>query len=194
MNAGDWIGLASAVVAGVAALIAIAQARSARDAASSARRQADSAEEQVAIMRTQLEADLADRDEAAGPQFALKDATERFPGERYVTATLVLLSGPPLSHVTIRLGGQDARQLMPSMHADFSEGTRERTWKDISPVASLPVIAWMEHEAIGPLHLTLELDCTERDGRQRNWHRACSQTAQPEPPEPSPFRRYRDDD
>ena len=58
VNAGDWIALASAAAAFVAALIAVLQARSARDAASSAGRQAAAAEEQVSLSRRQLEADM----------------------------------------------------------------------------------------------------------------------------------------
>ena len=66
---------------------AIAQARSARDAAIAANRQATAAEEQVNISRKQFEAELADRNETEGPVLALENVIERWPGERFVTAT-----------------------------------------------------------------------------------------------------------
>ena len=190
MNAGDWIALASAIAAVIAAVVALAQARtakdqarSARDAADAASRQAAAAEEQVRVSRRQLEADLAARDETEGPTFTLEEVVDHIRDQRFVTATLVLLSGPPLSAVTIQLGGADARGFVRSM---LSNGgwVKEEAWEDVSPVARRQVVAEMEWNATGPLHLTLELKCVERGGKERVWNRACTAVAEPEPPEP----------
>ena len=194
VNAGDWIALASAITAVIGAIVALRQARtakdqarSARDAADAASRQAAAAEEQVCVSRRQLEADMAARNEAQGPTYILEEVVDRMRHQRFVTATLVLLSGPPLSAVTIQLGGADARGLVRSMSSD--EGwIQEEIWEDVSPVARRPVVAAMEWNATGPLHLSLELKCVERGGKERTWNRTCTAVAEREPPEPFALR------
>jgi hypothetical protein len=192
VNAGDWIALASAIGAVIAAVVAIWQARSAREAANAASRQAAAAEEQVSISRSQLEADMADRDEAEGPAFAIEDAREVYDGEFFVTATLVMQSGRPLSSIKIRTRGADVRWLAPYLGSH--DRVAERMWHDVSPVAKLPVIAQMEWNASRPLNLTLDLECVEQGGKQRTWHRSCGATAEPARPEPGPWERYRRDE
>jgi hypothetical protein len=189
VNAGDWIALGSAAVAIVGAGIAYTQARSARAAADAASRQAAAAEEQVAISRRQFEVDLAARNEAEGPTFAIEEAVDCMRHQRFITATLVLLSGPPLSVVKIRLAGPDARALVPSIMSREDEWAGEMTWEDVSPVARRPVVAEMEWNAGSPLHLTLDLECVEEGGNHRTWNRTYTATAQEEPPEPGPWKR-----
>ncbi len=62
-------------------------------------------------------------------------------------------------------------------------------WKDVSPVAKLPVIAQMEWNASLPLNLTLDLECVEQGGKQRIWHRSCSAAAELEQSEPKLWER-----
>src|SRR5262249_15436304 len=131
--------------------------------------------------RSQLEADMVGRDEAEGPAFAMKDAREIYGGERFVTATLMMHSGRPLSLIKIRVRGDNVRWLAP--YLGRHDGLTEQTWNDVSPVAELPVVAQMEWNASRPLNLTLDLECVEQGGKQRTWHRSCSAAAelQPEP-------------
>jgi hypothetical protein len=69
------------------------------------------------------------------------------------------------------------------------EWVEQEVWQDVSPVARRPVVAEMEWNAMSPLHLTLDLECVERGGKQRTWKRTCTAIAQDEPPEPKPWER-----
>jgi hypothetical protein len=192
MKGVDWIslvgalggvgGIASAVVAVWQARVATDQAKIARDSADSSRRQADAAETAVSISRSQFEADSAARDEAAAPNLVIEDALDLVRNQRYITATLVLKSGPPLASVKITTRGPDVRWLAPSVGSE--ESMAELMWQHISPVARMPIIVQMEWRATSPLHLTLDLECKEHDGKHRVWQRSCTATANPELPRP----------
>lgn len=62
--------IGAAAVSGVAAVISVWQARIAKGAARSAETQAQAAQEQVALMRRQIEGEEEARREARGPSFS----------------------------------------------------------------------------------------------------------------------------
>jgi hypothetical protein len=184
VNAGDWIALVSAAAALGGGVVAFGQARIATAAAHAADRQAIAAEEQVSVMRKQLELDLADRNEAGGPTFGFGDVIADEKGERFVKAALILQRGPVLSEVRIRLGGSNARSLVGYVGDLPDKYVREDTWRGVAPIASRQIVAWMEWDAPSPLQLTLDLECVERDGQHRTWHRTYTGIARDAPPEP----------
>lgn len=179
MDAASWIALGSAVVALVAAAITFWQAVTAKDAASFARRQAEAAERQVVEMKRQFEADTAARDEAAGPAFEAKKAEIFYDGERFIEATLVMTSGPPLALVSVRLASKDARGLV--RRAGDHEWMESQEFRDVSSGARIDIAAQMEWETSAPVNLRVDLECQEDGGRQRTWRRSCTALAQERP-------------
>lgn len=176
-------------VAAAVAVIALWQARSARDSADSARRAAKAAEEQVGLTRSQFEAYMADRDEASGPDIHVMDAKLVMDGEWFVSATLKMVNGPPLSYISVRARGDDVRGLAERVGS--LERLADRTVTNLSSGAEFEVVAQMEWNRTSNL-LTLDIECVEGGGAHRRWLRSC--TASPSEPKQEkgfPGLRYR---
>jgi len=175
VSGGDWAAVASAVVALVAAAIAIAQAKSAKEAADAAKRQATAAEDQVRLTGQQIQNSLKTQDEADGPMFKVSDATLRFSGERYATATLEHMGGAPCSKILAVASGDDVRYLATEVGG--YEKLDHLEWANAAPGSKRQVIVMVEHELVGPVTVTLDLLCTARYG-SRSWNRAVSFTVE----------------
>ena len=187
MSGGDWAAVASAVVAFVAAAIAIVQAKSAKVAAVAAKRQATAAEDQVRLTALQIQNSQKTQDEAEGPIFKVSDEAMSFNGEKYATATLEHAGGSPCSEILVVASGDDVRFLVTEVEG--REGVDHLEWANAAPGSKRPVIVMVEHELVGPVTVTLDLQCRERQG-SRSWNRAVSFTVEM-PKEKSLPRRWR---
>jgi hypothetical protein len=189
VNAQNGIAIGTAAVALIGAIVAVVQARSANDSAASARRQATAAEEQVQLMRRQIEADMVALDEAAGPSFEVGTPDLLLDGERFVRATLVMVSGPPLSLITACVRGDDVRWLAPFVGS--LERLDKQEWRDRSPGGRFAVVAQVEYNVVPPANVTLDLECVEAGGKQRRWSRSYTMAAYEPPPETNFFATWR---
>jgi hypothetical protein len=126
----------------------------------------------VSLSRSQFEADIAARNEAEGPSFIVENAEHIYDSQHYVSATLVMSGGHPLSLVNVRARGEEVDWLVPSVNS--IDRLDSRMWRHVSPGAKLALVALVEWNASAPVNLTLDLECFEEGGKQRTWHRSCT--------------------
>ncbi|MFG2351495.1 hypothetical protein [Streptomyces phaeochromogenes] len=187
MNGELITAIAAAVVSAGAAGVAVWQARTAAQSADAARIQANAAQEQVALMRRQIEAEDADRHQAAGPQFVIDQAhTEtRDANAPYGVLVLRQESGPPLASVLVTASGEGVEGLRGEYVSD-SDSYRCAAETDLGPMA--------EGNGTGTVHVALDfhhaettvllhLECRARD-TDSVWQRSISSDVAltPEPP------------
>ncbi|GAA4378146.1 hypothetical protein GCM10023088_38710 [Actinomadura verrucosospora] len=111
------------------------------------------------------------RDEAATPVFSVSD--ERWTWgeiqERFVTATITMDQGPPLSSLKLQVAGSDVRCLASGTDSYESEG-REKRFTSVVPGKQIELIVQMEHESpSSSFELELTFDCVEESGHKRRW-------------------------
>jgi hypothetical protein len=201
MNAGTWISLAGAVIAGLGALFALVQARGASRSADAADRQAKAAEvqakaaeDQVAIMQQQLDYTAADIDRADAPAFAVRSAViETDSRGQYVALINVeQVGGVALTEVEVAASGNYVR----GMDIGDWEGTTQPTvtWRDTGPGTVTELTVSLEYEHIDPINVVLDFTCTEAGPGHRTWRsRVIAVPRHPPPPEPGDWlRRLRD--
>jgi hypothetical protein len=172
----SWVGAAIALAA---AAIAIWQGRSAHE-------QARTAKEALADARQA-------RDEAATPVFRVSNAQWDWGAiqERFVTATITMEQGPPLSSLVLRIDGDDVRFLAPDTGSHKSEGC-EKQFTSVAPGKQIDLIAQMEHEGPSQFELELTLECVEDGGHKRRWIvRRIITASEASRPDPAPMRRQR---
>ncbi|MGW0941483.1 hypothetical protein ACWD4O_02880 [Streptomyces sp. NPDC002623] len=161
--------IASAVVSLGAAGVAYRESHIAKAAA-------HSAEEQVALMRRQVEGEEKHRREDRGPQFAVE-------GVRISTrdgdVTLRQTSGPALSGITVNVTGDGVHGKML-----IESGTFDVSYEDcfaIGPLAAggtVNVPFTLVGRSIAKIFL--HLDCRSADGTD-SWHRSVATTADAAP-------------
>lgn len=179
MDAGSWIALVSALIAGTAAVVAFSQARSAKASANSARRQTEAIEHQTELMSRSFFAEQEKATDAAGPTFEVVEARLVRDNENFVEATIAMTGGSPLSSVTITGRGEEFRCLSPFVGSYDEVPSRE--WRDVAAGARITVIAQMEYNlANDHADLCLDFACAEQGG-SRTWQRMCVASAT-EPP------------
>ena len=186
MNAGDWIALASAVIAAAGAAYARWQAVQAKRSAGAAERQASAAEVQVAIMRQQLANETADRHQAAGPHFAVKSAVIKDNSENQPMAhiTIEQVSGAAAAEVRITARRNNNVHGLVEHVADYAP--REIIWRDTAPGTTHTLTAYLEYNFLNPVNVVLDFTSVQA-GTGRTWR--CTLTAVPHRPDPEPRRR-----
>ncbi|MFI8521007.1 hypothetical protein ACIGEZ_24775 [Streptomyces sp. NPDC085481] len=172
----------SAGAAGVAAWQSRIAARTAKDA----RTQANAAQEQVALMRRQLDAEDADRHEAAGPQFVVEQAHTETPDHApYGVLVLRQESGPALASVLVTAEGDGVEGL----RGEYRSGTDSYGRLDeaeIGPMAAgngthtVRVVLDYDHPRTT---VRLHLECRAQDG-DGVWQRSISSDVAPTPEPP----------
>jgi hypothetical protein len=189
VNTGDWIAVASAVVAGVGAFVAWRQARLAKHSAEAADRQATAAEEQVAIMQKQLENETTDRHEAAAPRFTIKSAVleDDSYGQHVARLTIEQAGGVAVSEVEVAARQEgDVCGLLVNPHAfepDYATGPV--VWNGSAQGTEHPLTVSLEYNFVEPVNVVL--DFVSRQGEtDREWK--CTLTAVPRRPPPPPRR------
>ncbi|WP_405706073.1 hypothetical protein [Streptomyces sp. NBC_00069] len=163
--------IASAVVSLGAAGVAYRESHIAKAAA-------QSAEEQVALMRRQVEGEEEHRREDRGPQFAV-EGVHINSTSRMGNVTLRQTSGPPLSGITVDVTGDGVHGKML-----IEGGTFDVSYEDcfeIGPLAAggtTDVPFNLEGSSIAKIFL--HLNCRSADGTD-SWHRSVATTADPFP-------------
>ncbi|WP_330346680.1 hypothetical protein OG858_47080 (plasmid) [Streptomyces europaeiscabiei] len=194
MNGELTTAIVAAVVSAGAAGVAVWQANIAKQSADSARIQADAAQvqadaaqEQVALMRRQIEAEDADRHQAAGPQFVIDQAhTDTRDGNTpYGVLVLRQESGPPLASVLVTASGEGVEGLRGE-YASASDSYRCAAETDLGPMAEGNGTR-VVHVALDYHHpettVLLHLECRARD-TDSVWRRSISSNVAPVPEPP----------
>ncbi|MCX5215636.1 hypothetical protein OG689_41515 [Kitasatospora sp. NBC_00240] len=197
MDGGLKTAIVSACISGGAALLAIwqariasAQAQSARDAAAFAERQAvaaekatKAAEDQVALMRRQLDSEDADRREARGPEFTVR-CSGAWRGSNHVRHFEVTQdSGPALASVLVHVEGEGVRGLQVPDPGSAGGVSTEPTFEAgrVARGGSFTVLVVLVEtgpvSAATPVHFTFQ--CQAQDSTD-TWRR--SQIANVPPP------------
>jgi hypothetical protein len=189
VNAGDWIAVASAVVAGAGALIAWRQARLAKRSADAADRQASAAEEQARIMQKQLENETTDRHEAAAPRFAVKSAVlddDRY-GQHVARLMIEQAGGVAVSEVEVaaRKEGDVCGLLVNSQAFEPDYATGPVVWNGSAQGTEHPLTVSMEYNFAEPVNVILDFVSRQAE-TGREWK--CTLTAVPRRPPPPPRR------
>ncbi|MEV5842215.1 hypothetical protein AB0M32_09590 [Streptomyces sp. NPDC051985] len=186
MNGELITAIAAAVVSAGAAGVAVWQADIAKQSAVSSRIQANAAQEQVALMRRQIEAEDADRHQAAGPQFVIDQAhTDTRDNTPYGVLVLRQESGPPLASVRVTASGEGVEGLRGEYASD-SDTYRCAAETDLGPMA--------EGNGTRTVHVALDyhqpettvllhLECRARD-TDSVWRRSISSNVAPVPEPP----------
>ncbi|WP_457029732.1 hypothetical protein [Kitasatospora sp. P5_F3] len=180
----------SVSAAGIAiwqAVIARRQATTAKDAASFAQRQAAAAEvgavaaqEQVALMRRQLDAEDTERRQARGPEFTVTSGVvDRVTDNNYVRAVVTLrqTSGPSLSSIVVIASG-------PVM--TNTQDTRAQ-FGPIAAGGSETITFDLDWDAPSEGRIVLNLECVGNSGDW--WERSVSHDLVPVPDLSPRFRR-----
>jgi hypothetical protein len=167
--------IGAAAVSGVAAVIAIWQARIAKGAARSAQTQAQAAEEQVALMRRQIEGEEEARREARGPNFSPSyDRTRTHADLRQPVATIKLKQndGPGLTTARVSVSGDGIIGLYVPPEVLSAGGPGEELGP-MAPGASKEVRVVLEPAArTRGITVTFSLRC--EDGSGAMWIRSYS--------------------
>jgi hypothetical protein len=130
-------------------------------------------------MRLQLDAEIADRSEARGPQFTIKHRGAHHGSARTQRFDVTQDSGPALADVLIRLEGEGVYGIrLPGTVEDSSSHQPEfRTGRIAQGSTFLMLVAMEPVETATPVHVTFE--CQAQDGAD-TWRR--SQVANVPPP------------
>ncbi|MDX2682181.1 hypothetical protein [Streptomyces soliscabiei] len=183
MNGELITAIAAAVVSAGAAGVAVWQADIAKQSAVSSRIQANAAQEQVALMRRQIEAEDADRHQAAGPQFVIDQAhTDTRDNTPYGVLVLRQESGPPLASVRVTASGEGVEGL----RGEYASDSDTYPETDLGPMA--------EGNGTRTVHVALDyhrpettvllhLECRARD-TDSVWRRSISSNVAPVPEPP----------
>ncbi|MEV7535373.1 hypothetical protein [Streptomyces hydrogenans] len=187
--------IAAAGVSAGAAGIAVWQSRIAARSAGSAKIQAKAAEEQVELMRRQLDAEDSERHQAAGPQFAVTAAHTDTHDSSFPYGVLVLRqeSGPALASVRITASGTGVEGLRGQHHGEMGRYHHVHEI-DLGSMAAgtgtktVQVALDYDHQETT---IILHMECRAHDGRV--WDRSVSSDVAPapEPPRRSPFLERR---
>lgn len=189
VSTGDWIAVASAVVAAVGAFFAWRQAGLAKRSAKAADRQATAAEEQVAIMQQQLENETVDRHEAAAPRFTIKSAVLEDDSHGQNVARLMIEQTGGVAvckvEVTARREGY-VHGLLVNPHAfapDYTTGSV--VWEGSARGMEHHLTVSVEYNFVEPVNVVLDFVSRQAE-TDREWK--CTLTAVPRRP-PTPPRR-----
>ncbi|MFE7212489.1 hypothetical protein ACFU93_21345 [Streptomyces sp. NPDC057611] len=151
-----------------------------------AKRAARSAEEQVVLMRRQIEGEEADRFEARGPQFSIKEAHTDESDVNVPRGKLVIKqgSGPPLSSVIVSATGEGVEGMRGASESNSYAEYRREQHIDIGPMA-----AGGTHDVYVDLDyhtrdttIQLHLECRNEAGE--TWQRSYAARVEPLPEEP----------
>ncbi|MFH9118398.1 hypothetical protein [Streptomyces globisporus] len=171
--------IAATAVSLVAASVAVWQARTAASSAGAAK-------EQAALMRRQLEAEDAERHEAAGPQFVIEEpyTDTRDSDSPYGVLALKQTTGPALETVLVTAKGAGVEGLKNGPRGDLGNYPRVPR-VDIGAMATGNGTTTV-HVALDYDHTTttviLDLECRTPDGR--TWQRSISSSLAPIPEPP----------
>jgi hypothetical protein len=189
VNTGDWIAVASAIIAAVGAFVAWRQAELAKRSAQAADRQATAAEEQVAIMQKQLENETTDRHEAAAPRFSVKSAVleDDRHGQHVARLTIEQAEGVAVSEVEVAARQEgDVHGLLVNPHAfepDYDTGPV--VWEGSAQGMEHPLTVSLEYNFVEPVNVVLDFVSRQAD-TGREWK--CTLSAVPRRPPTSPRR------
>ncbi|MEU1273490.1 hypothetical protein [Streptomyces sp. NPDC005799] len=158
-----------------------------------AKRAARSAEEQVALMRRQIEGEEADRFEARGPQFSIESAHTDESDVNFPRGKLVVKqdSGPPLSSVIVSATGKGVEGMRGAYDSTSESDYRREQGIDIGPMAPHGThdvyvdLDWDTRDTT----IQLKLVCRNEVGD--TWHRGVGARVEPLPDEPPSRRRGR---
>ncbi|MFH9553314.1 hypothetical protein ACIBAH_08110 [Streptomyces sp. NPDC051445] len=128
------------------------------------------AREQAQVAQAALDDARKVRDEAATPVFRVSEEQWVWGStqERFVTATITVEQGPPLSSLTLRVNGPDVRHLARDTSGDTPEGLEKR-FTSVAPRKQIDLLVEMEHEGPAQFELKLTLECVEEGGHERRW-------------------------
>lgn len=189
VNTGDWIAVASAVIAAVGAFVAWRQADLAKRSAEAADRQATAAEEQVAIMQKQLENETTDRHEAAAPRFAVKSAVleDDSYGQHVARLTIEQTGGVAVSEVEVaaRQEGYVLGLLLNPHARDPDYETGPVIWEGSAQGMEYPLTVSLEYNFVQPINVVLDFASRQAE-TDREWK--CTLTAVPRRIPPAPGR------
>ncbi|WP_329112198.1 hypothetical protein [Streptomyces sp. NBC_01353] len=169
--------IATAVVSVGAAAVAYGEARTAKTAA-------QSAEEQVALMRRQIEGEEEERREARGPQFAVEDVRIR---DRRDAGGITLrqVHGPALSSVTATVSGDGVEGLpLAAWFLSEQEGGEIQTERpesiEIGPLAvgATAIVEFEIERRTAPTKILVQLGCHSADGTDW-WQRSIAAVIDP---------------
>ncbi|MEV0749874.1 hypothetical protein AB0I75_32505 [Streptomyces sp. NPDC050273] len=171
---GTWAGvLVSLLAAGIAiwqAIVAKQQAKLAEQSAIDSARQARAAEEQVTIMRAQLDGENADRAEARRPHFEVLASPMDYSdaNQRYAEVVLTQTAGVALSRVTVRPSGEYVAGMRQSPYRDDLDMYVVGDQAEIDGMSkgsnSETLFLHFDYEHVTPARVELELQCTAREG------------------------------
>ncbi len=183
LDAGDWISLSSGAIAGVAAGIAVWQARMAKRSAAAADRQvvaaeqqvaaaqqqAEAAQQQVAIMARQLAYQAEDRAQADAPKFEVLSAELSY-GSNEARITVAQTAGTELSSVTVT-----ARHSANIRGLINGDGLGAVHWGATGPGCVYKLRMSLAQNFDRPVHAVLILECRDATG-ERTWRRTLTVT------------------
>lgn len=196
---GTWAGvLVSLLAMGVAiwqAVVAKQQAKVATTAAEDSRRQAVAAEQQVAIMREQVDGENADRAEARRPRFDAVPSPMDYSEANHVFAEILLTQtgGVALSRVECRASGEYVNGLRQSRYQDeFGWAVGDVVIEGMSAGSGgEQLFVHFEYRHVTPTRVDLELLCTAREGGSWTEYFHLTVTEPEQAPPPTGRRRCR---
>ncbi|WP_217210213.1 hypothetical protein [Streptomyces sp. AC550_RSS872] len=186
------IALGAAIASAVAAGVAVWQGREASKSAKSADRQAKAAEEQVQLMRRQLERDDDDRHIALQPDFHVSghlDREGRYINEPRGLLTVSQKGGAALESVTVRASGANVCGVYLETRDEEFTSTPEVELGPMTDGTEQSFGVGFDYNVMTPVRTELVFTCQEKNGNGR-WdvHRVISLSELPPTPPPRQLR------